>query len=118
VGSTGNIYIADTPNQRIRKVDGNTGVITTIAGTGPGGYNGDANPATTAQLYFPNGVTLHDTCNDLYIPDWGNQRVREIIGADAVYNITGKTPICPNTFDTLVASGGTIYKWSTGATTS
>jgi len=119
VGSTGNIYIADTPNNRVRKVDGKTGTITTIAGNGTGGYNGDGKPATTAELYFPNGVTLHDTCDDLYIPDWANQRVREIIGGgDVGFNITGKTPICAGTADTLVAFGGTIYKWSNGATTS
>ena len=51
--SSGNIYIADTSNSRIRKVTVSTGVITTLAGDGTAGYSGDGGSATSAELYFP-----------------------------------------------------------------
>ena len=54
----GNVYIADTLNHRIRKVTVSTGIMTTIAGTGTGGYSGDNGAATSATLYRPHGVTV------------------------------------------------------------
>ena len=54
----GNGYIADTNNNRIRKVTVSTGIITTIAGTGASSYSGDNGPATSAALYYPAGVAL------------------------------------------------------------
>ena len=54
----GNVYIADTSNNRIRKVTVSTGIITTIAGTGTPSYSGDNGPATSAALYYPWGVTV------------------------------------------------------------
>ena len=56
VDTAGNIFIADEDNHRIRKVDGNTGIITTVAGNGGAGYSGDGGPATSANLYYPPGV--------------------------------------------------------------
>ncbi|MFE9898875.1 hypothetical protein ACFYPT_41880, partial [Streptomyces sp. NPDC005529] len=53
----GNLYIADTENDRVRKVD-TGGTITTVAGTGEEGFNGDERPATTAQLKSPCGVAV------------------------------------------------------------
>ena len=54
----GNVYIADTNNNRIRKVTVSTGIITTYAGTGTGSYSGDNGPATSATLYGPISVAL------------------------------------------------------------
>ena len=54
----GNVYIADSWNNRIRKVTVSTGIITTIAGTGTGTYSGDNGPATSAALNYPAGVTV------------------------------------------------------------
>ena len=54
----GNVYIADTSNNRIRKATISTGIITTIAGTGTSSYSGDNGPATSAALYDPTGVAL------------------------------------------------------------
>ncbi len=76
VDSQGNIYIADTGNNRIRKVT-TAGVINTIAGTGAAGYLGDNGPATSAELWAPNGVAV-DTSGNLYIADTDNSRIREI----------------------------------------
>jgi hypothetical protein len=52
------VYIADQDNHRIRKVTVSTGIISTIAGTGTGSYSGDGGAATSAKLYYPEGVGL------------------------------------------------------------
>ncbi len=54
----GNVYIADTSNNRVRKVTVSTGIITTVAGTGSTVYSGDNGQATSATLYNPHGVTV------------------------------------------------------------
>ncbi len=54
----GNVYIADTQNNRIRKVTVSTGIITTFAGTGTDSYSGDNGPATSAELKNPSAVIL------------------------------------------------------------
>jgi hypothetical protein len=83
VDTAGNIYIADRDNARVRKVDAITGVITTIAGTGTSGYNGDNITATTARLRNPNGVAV-DTAGNIYIVDSGNYRIRKVTGSSGV----------------------------------
>ncbi|HLK66507.1 MAG TPA: IPT/TIG domain-containing protein [Bryobacteraceae bacterium] len=75
VDSSGNLYIADFGNNRVRKVAG--GIITTVAGTGTSGFSGDGGPATAAKLYAPHGVAV-DTAGSLYIADFGNQRIRKV----------------------------------------
>jgi sugar lactone lactonase YvrE len=72
----GNLYIADTENNRVRRV-GTDGMITTVAGTGHGGYNGDHRPATSAELNGPHGVAV-DSAGNLYVVDTLNNRVRQI----------------------------------------
>ncbi len=76
VDSTGDIYIADTYNQRVRRVDA-SGIITTIAGDGTAGYAGDNGPPASARLYYPNGVTF-DSVGNLYLADTNNFRVRKV----------------------------------------
>jgi len=81
VDSAGNLYIADTGNHVIRKVD-TTGNITTIAGTaGQSGALGDNGPATSAQLSRPAGVAL-DSSGNLYIADTGNSEIRKLVGSN------------------------------------
>ena len=77
VDAAGNLYITDTGNNRIRRVDATTGTITTIAGTGASGYSGDGAPATTAELAIPVGVSS-DAAGNLYIADSGNYRIRKV----------------------------------------
>ncbi len=77
VDSHSNIYIADANHQRIRKVDAGTGIISTIAGTGTGGYNGDNILAVNAQLKTPACVTV-DKDDNIYISDNGNYRIRKV----------------------------------------
>jgi sugar lactone lactonase YvrE len=83
VDGAGNLYIADRFNYRVRKVDA-SGNITTVAGTGTAGYNGDNIPATTAQLTQPSGVAV-DGVGNLYIADFAGQRIRKV---DTSGNIT------------------------------
>jgi sugar lactone lactonase YvrE len=73
----GNLYFSDTFNNRIRRVDAKTGVITTIAGNGDKGFSGDGGPATDAALNEPYGVVV-DRDGNLYIADRLNRRVRRV----------------------------------------
>ncbi|OJJ19190.1 hypothetical protein BKI52_20475 [marine bacterium AO1-C] len=75
--AVGNLYIADMSNHRVRKIDANTGIITTIAGTGTSGFSGDGGSATSAQLKNPAGLVL-DATGNLFITDAGNSRIRKI----------------------------------------
>lgn len=77
VDTSGNLYIADTYNNRIRKVSG--GTITTVAGNGSSGFSGDGDPATSATLDYPWGLTC-DAAGNLYISDNGNNRIRKVSG--------------------------------------
>jgi len=74
--AAGNLFIADTGNNRIRKVDTN-GIITTVAGTGDVGYSGDNGAATGAQLASPTGVAVDGTGN-VFIADFYNSLVRKV----------------------------------------
>jgi sugar lactone lactonase YvrE len=77
VDASGNIYIADSCNHCIRMVDAGTGDITTVAGNGTGGYSGDGSSATSAQLYYPNGLAV-DGSGNIYIADLGNNCIRMV----------------------------------------
>jgi uncharacterized protein (TIGR03437 family) len=91
VDSAGNVYIADTYNNRIRKVS--NGVISTVAGIGPsnsdtGGYSGDNGPAASAQLNDPTGVAV-DSAGSLYIADWANNRIRKVSNDGVITTVAG-----------------------------
>jgi uncharacterized protein (TIGR03437 family) len=85
--SSGNVYIADTVNGRIRKLT-SSGTITTIAGTGALYFSGDGGPATQAALYFPRGVAV-DSAGNVYVADTANAVVRELQGALPVVSANG-----------------------------
>ncbi len=77
VDTVGNIYIADTSNCRIRKVDAVTGLITTFAGTGNCNLSGDGGLAINARINSPRGLAF-DTAGNLYIADRSNNRIRKV----------------------------------------
>jgi len=83
----GNIYIADQGNSCIRKVTP-LDTITTIAGTGTAGYNGDGIPATAAQLNYAGGVTV-DSMGNIYIADDENHRIRMVDTQGIIHTIAG-----------------------------
>lgn len=92
----GNVYIADFANQRIRKVDISTDIISTVVGNGGGSYSGDGGQATSATLYNPSGlaldasgrglihiyflsqILLHFAIGNIYIADYLNSRIRKV----------------------------------------
>ncbi len=83
----GNLYIADTLNNRIRKISPG-GTITTVAGTGTAGYFGDGGQATNAQLAAPCGVAI-DAAGNLYIADSSNNRIRLVSRTGIIATIAG-----------------------------
>jgi len=101
VDSTGNLYIADVGNNRIRQVSAASGTITTVAGNGSAGYSGDGGPATTAALSYPVEVAL-DSAGNLYIADANNNRIRAIPA-----RATGCTYTIAPTNASTPAGGGT-----------
>ena len=89
VDGAGNLYIADTQNNAIRKVVAATGIITTVAGNGAAGYSGDGGPATKAELYSPMSVAV-DGSGNLYIVDWQNEVIRKVAAAtDIITTVAG-----------------------------
>jgi sugar lactone lactonase YvrE len=99
--STGDIFIADTCNQVIRRVDAKTGIITTFAGNGfgagnngKGAFSGDGGPATAAELFLPEAILI-DAANDLYIADSVNHRLRFVNPSGIISTIAGNGTTTP-----------------------
>jgi len=86
VDAQGNIFIADSRNQRVREIS--NGIVTTVAGTGQEGFSGDGGPGTSAELSFPHGV-LADGRGNLYIADTGNSRIRELSSSGTITTVAG-----------------------------
>ncbi|WP_141726374.1 NHL domain-containing protein [Actinacidiphila rubida] len=92
--AAGNLYVADSSNNVIRRVDAATGTITTVAGDhaadqaadGLGGFSGDGGPATSARLNDPQGVAL-DGAGDLFVADTFNNAIREITAAGTITTV-------------------------------
>jgi trimeric autotransporter adhesin len=91
--NAGNIYFTDVYNHRVRKIN-TAGIITTIAGTGTSGYNGDGIAATTADLNRPRGLAL-DAAGNMYIADNINSAIRKIDMATGIISTVAGQP----TFD-------------------
>ncbi|MES2513866.1 MAG: T9SS type A sorting domain-containing protein [Bacteroidota bacterium] len=83
----GNTYISDYSNHQIRKVDA-SGIITTVAGTGVGGFSGDAGLATNAKLNLPSTLTF-DNLGNMYIVDAGNGAIRKVTTAGIISTVVG-----------------------------
>lgn len=77
VDSVGNVYVADTGNSAVRRIDGDTGVISTVAGTGVRGFNGTTGAATSMQLNQPRGLALEGD-DVLYVADTNNHKIRRV----------------------------------------
>ena len=87
IDAAGNVYVADTENHRVRRIDA-AGVITTLAGTGEHGFSGDGGPAAEARLHTPYGVAT-DAAGNVYLADSGNHRVRRIDAAGVITTLAG-----------------------------
>ncbi len=88
--SQGNLYIADTENHRVRRVDAGTGTITTVAGTGTAGYDAaeEGGQATSAKIRRPFGIAI-DTQDRVYFSDANNRRVRRIEADGTITTVAG-----------------------------
>jgi hypothetical protein len=87
VDSKGNVYIGDTFNNRIRKVN-HAGIISTIAGNGTCGFSGDGGPGVSAMICNPEGVTV-DTRGIVYFGDYSNLRVRKLSRSGTITTLAG-----------------------------
>ena len=92
IDNAGNLCIADQFNNKIRRVDVNTGIITTIAGNGAGGFTGDGGHATASSLHGPGWIT-YDNNGNLYISDIGNSRIRRVNPAGVITTVVGNGTI-------------------------
>ena len=100
VDEAGNVYMTDSSNHRIRKIDAVTMAIDTLAGTGERGYSGDGGAATDARLTAPRGITA-DGSGTVYVADTWNHRVRRVDHA------TG-------TITSVAGSGSPTFSWEGG----
>jgi len=115
VDGQGNVYIADSSNNVIRRVDGTTGVITTVAGDyaadqandGQGAYSGDGGLATSAQLQDPQGVAI-DSSGDLFIADTFNNAIR-VVTPDGTISTVWTGQNTPYAIATDPSALGTVY---------
>jgi uncharacterized protein (TIGR03437 family) len=105
VDAAGNVYIADTLNARVRKIDKFKN-ISTYAGNGTHGYSGDGSMATNAQLSYPSGLAL-DSAGNLYIADWGNSTVRKVSTGGIISTVAG---VGYTTFGASPGDGGPASK--------
>jgi sugar lactone lactonase YvrE len=115
IDSNENIYIADYGNNRVRRVDANTGVITTIAGNGTAGYSGDGGAATSAELNGPLSIVI-DSSGVLYIAEVNNSRIRAVNTTSNPITALGVT-IQPGQIETVVGTGVVGYAGNAGPAT-
>jgi hypothetical protein len=101
VDASGNLFIADLENNRIRKV-GTNGIITTVAGGGTNGL-GDGGPATNAEVSPSEGVVV-DATGNLFISDAGNQRIREVVFQGPTLVLTNVNGANAGAYDVVVSS--------------
>lgn len=88
VDAAGNVFVADTGNARIRRIAAADGTVTTVAGIGTPGFGGDGGPATAARLRLPGSLAV-DPSGALYISDVGNHRVRKLLADGTLTTIAG-----------------------------
>jgi trimeric autotransporter adhesin len=106
--ASGNLYIADTGNHRIRMVSKSSGIITTVAGTGLRAYEGDGEQATSATLNKPQSVAV-DTSGNLYIADTGNNCIRMATKSTDIITTVAGTGISGYSGDGGLAISATLH---------
>ena len=115
VDGSGNVFIADTGNCRIREVSASTGIIFTVAGSGSCGYSGDGGPATSAKLALSNGLAVGlsngmavDGSGDIFIADTANCVIREVSGPTGIISTVAGTGSCGYSGDAGPATSATL----------
>ncbi len=107
--ASGNLFVADYSNNRVRKIT-TGGIITTVAGTGAPGYSGDGGPAVNAVLNSPSGVAV-DAAGNLYIADNFNEVVRRVNPAGLIWTIAGSGVGYPESGDGGSALAAQVDPW-------
>lgn len=105
--SSGNFYISDHDNNRIRKVTISTGIITTVAGTGVAGNTGDNGPATSARLTNPYAIAL-DSIDNIYISDYISHVIRKVTISTGIITTVAGTGITGYSGDNGPATSANI----------
>jgi len=105
---SGNLFIADSGNQRIRRVDAVTGIITTVAGSGIIGFSGDGGAATNALLNGPFSVAL-DRIGNLFIADFYNARIRRVDAVTGIITTVAGTGLSGYSGDGVVATSTKLF---------
>jgi len=106
---SGNVFFSDQGNHRVRKINVSTGIITTIAGNGTGGYSGDGIQATASELFYPAGIAF-DTAGNLYIADWQNHRIRMVTLSTGIITTVAGTGIAGYSGDGGPATAARFYR--------
>lgn len=105
IDSAGNVYVADTDNHRVRRIDAGTGMISTVVGNGVEAFAGDNGPATAASIDSPNGLAL-DSAGNLYVADTHNGRVRKVIAATGVISTVAGSGFVSGNIQMFGGDGG------------
>jgi len=108
VDGAGNVYVADSGNWRVRRVDAATGVITTVAGNGAQGYSGDGGPAAAASLGLITGMAV-DASGNLYLADYGNNCIRRVSAATGIITTVVGTGVAGYAGDGGPATAARLY---------
>ena len=106
VDASGSLFIADTSDNRVRKVGAN-GIISTVAGNGTNGYSGDGGAATNAELATPLGLAV-DASGNLFIADYGNARIRRV-GTNGIISTVAGNGIRASSGDGHAATNAALY---------
>jgi hypothetical protein len=102
-----NVYVADRLNNRVRKIDALTGIISTIAGTGSGGSSGDGGPASSAKLAGPTYLHI-DRYGNIYMVDYDNYLIRKISASTGIITTVAGTGVAANSVDGLPATNAAL----------
>jgi predicted secreted protein len=109
IDSAGDIFIADSGNNRVRRIDGTSGIITTVAGNGIATFAGDGGPATSASLNSPSGIAV-DGSGNLYIADTANNCIRRVDAVTGNISTVAGTSLAGFNGDGIAATSATLNK--------
>ncbi len=109
VDDSGNVYISDAGNNRIRKISASTGFINTIAGTGTAGYSGDSGQAVNAEINQPIGIALSRLTGDVYFAEYGNNTIRKVNQSTGLISTVAGTGIAGYSGDNGPAINAKLY---------
>ena len=105
----GHLFISDSVNSRIRRVDKSTGIITTVAGAGSWRYSGDGGPATLANMFVPQDIVF-DVYGDMYITDSFNQRIRKVTTSTGIISTVVGTGEREYNGENILGTATSIYE--------